>query len=130
MSGKPTEETSSWKHHSYICCGWKANGNMVLHDSRGNFSWQSFDSPTDTLLVGQSLRVGGVTRLVSRASEEENSNGSYNEKGRLQYVTLSTGSVTLLSRPNYNRTLSFLRLGIEYGNLGIYTFNDMVRSRS
>uniref|UniRef100_A0A6N2NH38 Aldehyde dehydrogenase domain-containing protein n=1 Tax=Salix viminalis TaxID=40686 RepID=A0A6N2NH38_SALVM len=65
------------------------------------------------------------------------------EKGRLQYVTLnsspntdenfndllfelSTGSVTLLSRPNYNSTLSFLRLGID----GIYTFNDMVRSRS
>jgi len=150
---------------------------MVLHDSRGNFIWQSFDSPTNTLLVGQSLRVGGVTRLVSRASEETNSNGSYSlvmepkrlamyykspnspkpciyytsdwfsaDKGRLQYVTLnstpntddnfndlllefSTGSVTLLSRPNYNSTLSFLRLGID-GNLRIYTFNNLVRSRS
>ncbi|KAI3753683.1 hypothetical protein L2E82_25744 [Cichorium intybus] len=30
-------------------------GNMVLHDGKGNFIWQSFDSPTDTLLVGQSL---------------------------------------------------------------------------
>ncbi|CAK7327662.1 unnamed protein product [Dovyalis caffra] len=53
------------------------NGNMVLHDSKGNFIWQSFDSPTDTLLVGQSLRVGGVTRLVSRASAKENSDGAY-----------------------------------------------------
>ncbi|CAK7327663.1 unnamed protein product [Dovyalis caffra] len=114
------------------------NGNMVLHDSKGNFIWQSFDSPTDTLLVGQSLRVGGVTRLVSRASDVD--------KGRIQYVTLnstpntddnfndlllefSTGSVTLLSRPKYNSTLSFLRLGID-GNLRIYTFNDLVRSRS
>ncbi|KAG6755217.1 hypothetical protein POTOM_041035 [Populus tomentosa] len=54
-----------------------SNGNMVLHDSKGNFIWQSFDSPTDTLLVGQSLRVGGATRLVSRASQKENSDGAY-----------------------------------------------------
>ncbi|XP_011029573.1 PREDICTED: epidermis-specific secreted glycoprotein EP1-like [Populus euphratica] len=54
-----------------------SNGNMVLHDSKGKFIWQSFDSPTDTLLVGQSLRVGGVTRLVSRASETHNSDGAY-----------------------------------------------------
>ncbi|KAJ6886750.1 hypothetical protein NC651_027184 [Populus alba x Populus x berolinensis] len=43
-----------------------SNGNMVLHDSKGNFIWQS-----------QSLRVGGVTRLVSRASQQENSDGAY-----------------------------------------------------
>ncbi|VFR02742.1 unnamed protein product [Cuscuta campestris] len=53
------------------------DGNMVLHDSRGNFVWQIFDSPTDTLLVGQSLRVGGVSKLVSRASVTENVNGPY-----------------------------------------------------
>lgn len=54
-----------------------ANGNLVLHDSKGNFVWQSFDYPTDTLLVGQSLRVGGPTKLVSRASERENRDGAY-----------------------------------------------------
>lgn len=53
------------------------NGNMVLHDSSGKFLWQSFDSPTDTLLVGQSLRLGGAIKLVSRASEKLNSNGPY-----------------------------------------------------
>lgn len=53
------------------------NGNMVLHDSKGNFIWQSFDSPTDTLLIGQSLRVGGVSKLVSRASVTENVDGPY-----------------------------------------------------
>ncbi|XVF18663.1 hypothetical protein REPUB_Repub11eG0042300 [Reevesia pubescens] len=50
-------------------------GNIVLHDSKGNFIWQSFDYPTDTLLVGQSLRLGGPTKLVSRASDINNSNG-------------------------------------------------------
>ena len=54
-----------------------SNGNLVLHDKKGEFVWQSFDYPTDTLLVGQSLKVGGVTKLVSRASEAENSDGKY-----------------------------------------------------
>ncbi|KAH9778978.1 EP1-like glycoprotein 3 [Citrus sinensis] len=54
-----------------------SNGNMVLYDSKGKFIWQSFDYPTDTLLAGQSLRVGGVTKLVSRLSAEENVDGPY-----------------------------------------------------
>ncbi|KAI3769329.1 hypothetical protein L6452_00430 [Arctium lappa] len=53
------------------------NGNMVLRDAKGIFVWQSFDSPTDTLLFGQSLRVGGPNKLVSRASTTENVNGVY-----------------------------------------------------
>ncbi|KAI3441473.1 Bulb-type lectin domain-containing protein [Psidium guajava] len=52
-------------------------GNMVLYDSKGKFVWQSFDSPTDTLLVGQSLRAGAASKLVSRASEADNSDGPY-----------------------------------------------------
>ncbi|WKA11973.1 hypothetical protein VitviT2T_029417 [Vitis vinifera] len=54
-----------------------SNGNLVLHDSKGKFIWQSFDYPTDVLLVDQSLRVGGVTKLVSRASAADNSDGKY-----------------------------------------------------
>ncbi|GJY04038.1 epidermis-specific secreted glycoprotein EP1-like protein [Tanacetum coccineum] len=53
------------------------NGNMVLHDGKGNYIWQSFDSPTDTLLVGQGLRANGVSKLVSRASVKNNSDGPY-----------------------------------------------------
>ena len=52
-------------------------GNMVLYDSKGNFVWQSFDYPTDTLLVGQSLKAGKTSKLVSRASEKENKDGAY-----------------------------------------------------
>ncbi|OWM88593.1 hypothetical protein CDL15_Pgr002360 [Punica granatum] len=54
-----------------------SNGNMVLYDSKGNFVWQSFNYPTDTLLVGQYLQTGVVTKLVSRASAQDNSNGPY-----------------------------------------------------
>ncbi|EYU45021.1 hypothetical protein MIMGU_mgv1a026633mg [Erythranthe guttata] len=53
------------------------NGNMVLYNSKGNFVWQSFDSPTDTLLMGQSLKLKGPNKLVGRLSETENKNGPY-----------------------------------------------------
>ncbi|PRQ31041.1 putative bulb-type lectin domain, PAN/Apple domain-containing protein [Rosa chinensis] len=75
-------------------------GNMVLYDARGNFVWQSFDSPTDTLLVGQSLRASGVSKLVSRASEKENKDGPYSlvlePKGLLLYYKSSISKKSLL----------------------------------
>jgi len=97
---------------------------MVLQDVKGYFIWQSFDYPTDTLLVGQSLRAGGAARLVSRRSDKQNSNGAYSlvmepkrlaiyykpsspkpklyytsdrfsvKNGRLQYVTFQSEPVT------------------------------------
>ncbi|KAJ6314290.1 hypothetical protein OIU78_017871 [Salix suchowensis] len=118
------------------------NGNMVLQDIKGYFIWQSFDYPTDTLLVGQSLRAGGAARLVSRFSEKQNTNGPV-KNGRLQYVTFqsepvteegfsyylslefSTGVNAILATPKYNSTLSFLRLGVD-GNVKVYTYNDKV----
>nr|POE96260.1 epidermis-specific secreted glycoprotein ep1 [Quercus suber] len=158
------------------------NGNMVLHSSKGNFVWQSFDSPTDTILVGQYLRAESVIKqLVSRASERDNKDGPYSllmepkvlslyyksrnspsptlyfvspsdlvfvQEGTLENVTLHSTPETdegyaydlglqyyvanpfndgnrILARPKYNRTLSFLRLGIN-GNLRIYTYYDKV----
>ncbi|KAL1805681.1 hypothetical protein ACET3Z_028749 [Daucus carota] len=62
------------------------NGNLVLIDSKGKFVWQSFDHPTDTLLVGQSLVSSGANKIVSRLSDVEASNGPYSyvmEKSQL-----------------------------------------------
>ncbi|KAG0541079.1 hypothetical protein BDA96_03G465200 [Sorghum bicolor] len=42
------------------------DGNLVLLDARNATVWQSFDHPTDALLVGQSLRAGA--RLVANSS--------------------------------------------------------------
>ncbi|XP_008812087.3 EP1-like glycoprotein 2 [Phoenix dactylifera] len=53
------------------------SGNIVLYNAKGRFLWQSFDHPTDTLLVGQSLYVGGPTKLVSRKSTTDGSFGNY-----------------------------------------------------
>ncbi|KAA8523996.1 hypothetical protein F0562_010573 [Nyssa sinensis] len=119
------------------------NGNMVLLDSNGKFVWQSFDYPTDTLLVGQSLRAGAASKLVSRASERDNSNGPYSlelepksceerDNGfsyflRFDYTVKNPSSTGIrnLARARYNSTLTFLRLGID-GNIRFYTYNDNV----
>ncbi|KAI3832465.1 hypothetical protein MKW92_018035 [Papaver armeniacum] len=151
-----------------------SNGNIVLYDKSRKFIWQSFDHPTDTLLIGQSLRANGPNRIVSRASNDDGSEGLYSfvlEKNRLNlylkgknlkkpllYYTYETGtqmtqalfstepetedahayyltfqffaanssaSMSILGRPKYNSTLSFLRLGYD-GDLKIYTYYDKV----
>lgn len=54
------------------------NGNLILHCSKGNFVSQSFDYPTDTLLVGQALRAWSMNnKLVIWASENDISNGPF-----------------------------------------------------
>ncbi|KAI3880839.1 hypothetical protein MKX03_014679 [Papaver bracteatum] len=156
-----------------------SNGNIVLYDNRGKFIWQSFDHPSDTLLVGQSLRANGPNRIVSRASNDDGSEGLYSlvlEKNRMNlylkgknlkkpllyytsdwfetgtqgpmtealfssapeseeahayeltfqfFVAKSSAGTSILGRPKYNSTLSFLRLGYD-GNLKIYTYYDKV----
>lgn len=54
----------------------KNNGNLVLTNLHGtNIIWQSFDSPTDTLLPGQA--VTERASLVSSRSTNNYSSGSY-----------------------------------------------------
>lgn len=71
---------------------------MVLYDSNDNFLWESFNSPTDTLVVGQSLGVGGSTFLASRASSSQTVNGKYSlmlESQRLVVYRDDTNSPTV-----------------------------------
>ncbi|KAI3451626.1 hypothetical protein Pfo_008291 [Paulownia fortunei] len=51
------------------------SGNLVLLDVMNNTVWESFDFPTDVLVMGQKLRVGKW--LVSSLSDEDLSDGSY-----------------------------------------------------
>ncbi|GLJ14021.1 hypothetical protein SUGI_0224120 [Cryptomeria japonica] len=55
----------------------RSNGNMVLYDKKNRTVWQSSDFPTDSLLVGQSLDISRVKKLVSRTSEKDGSEGPY-----------------------------------------------------
>lgn len=69
------------------------DGNLVLYDENYKTVWQSFDHPTDSLLVAQSLNIGGVKKLVSRASEKDGSEGSYSlaveARGLVLYLNLT-----------------------------------------
>ncbi|CAN6690920.1 unnamed protein product [Malus baccata var. baccata] len=106
------------------------NGNMVLHNSKGKFIWQSFDYPTNTLLMGQSLRVGAVSKLVSRAVEKENKDGPYSLVMEPKGLALYYKSNTLQNRNSTSHFLNGLLfrthwLGID-GNVKFYTYNDKV----
>ncbi|XP_008244882.1 PREDICTED: G-type lectin S-receptor-like serine/threonine-protein kinase RLK1 [Prunus mume] len=50
-------------------------GNFVVYDHRSQVIWQSFDSPTDTILGGQNLTSGMY--LVSSVSSNNHSSGRY-----------------------------------------------------
>ncbi|KAL5567411.1 hypothetical protein UlMin_030575 [Ulmus minor] len=50
-------------------------GNLVLLDSRNVSLWQSFDYPTDTLVMGQKLPVGKT--LVAARKDDDLSAGNY-----------------------------------------------------
>ncbi|KAG6645829.1 hypothetical protein CIPAW_08G150400 [Carya illinoinensis] len=50
-------------------------GNLVLNHSQSGFIWQSFDSPTDTLLPQQTLTR--ISTLVSLSSKVDYSSGYY-----------------------------------------------------
>ena len=53
------------------------NSNLVLHDENNKFIWESFDYPTDTLLLGQLLKLNFPRRVVSRVSDIDDSKGLY-----------------------------------------------------
>ncbi|VVA16566.1 PREDICTED: epidermis-specific secreted [Prunus dulcis] len=92
-------------------------GNMVLYDSKGNFVWQSFDHPTDTLLVDQSLKAGAVNKLISRASETENKDGAYSlvmePKGIFLYYKSKNSPKPLL----YSQVITIDKGSLDYATL-------------
>ncbi|XP_020529331.1 G-type lectin S-receptor-like serine/threonine-protein kinase LECRK3 [Amborella trichopoda] len=51
------------------------NGNFVLYNSQSHLIWATFDSPTDSILSGQSLK--NAFNLASKVSESNYSTGKY-----------------------------------------------------
>ncbi|VVA39365.1 PREDICTED: G-type lectin S-receptor [Prunus dulcis] len=51
------------------------SGNFVLYNGRRDVIWESFNHPTDTILGGQILPVGGS--LISSLSENDHSTGRF-----------------------------------------------------
>ncbi|WZZ83592.1 hypothetical protein YC2023_104164 [Brassica napus] len=114
------------------------NGNMVIDDSNGKFLWQSFDSPTDTLLVGQSLKANGQNKVSIRQHKRtiQSRDGSQEASFSMTFQAVEDSDTTwglhmegvdsgsqfnvstFLSRPKHNATLSFLRLESD-GNVSL-----------
>lgn len=60
------------------------DGNFVLLNQKNDVVWQSFSSPSDTLLPGQNLSVSKFLRASSRSSETSHYSLYMNVSGQLQ----------------------------------------------
>ncbi|KAL8103613.1 epidermis-specific secreted glycoprotein EP1-like [Apium graveolens] len=80
-------------------------GNLVLYNAKGAYIWQSFDHPTDTLVLGQGLHLNGPTKLVSRLSYMDAADGPYTlvmEKRHLAMYYKSDNAVNSLLYYKYD----------------------------
>lgn len=99
------------------------SGNLVLLDARNVSLWQSFDSPTDAIVVGQSLGVG--KSLAVSVSENDLSVGEYSfvvtdGDGVLQWNQMTYWKLSMDRRAfkDSNAPVSFLSLN----RTGLYLF--------
>ncbi|KAG6737340.1 hypothetical protein POTOM_058856 [Populus tomentosa] len=93
------------------------SGNFVLYNG-SSVIWQSFDYPTDTILVGQNLTssdklVSSVSKLVSSVSSSNHSSGRFSlamqEDGNLvAYPTNSAGQAVDAYWASHTTRLSYL----------------------
>lgn len=60
--------TSNTSHSGVVGAVLRDNGNLVLSDSSHRTMWESFETPSDTLVPGQRLHVGQTLRAASRKS--------------------------------------------------------------
>ncbi|KAJ7976807.1 Protein kinase [Quillaja saponaria] len=76
--------TSNTGHLSVVSAALHNNGNLVLLDGKRNIVWQSFNTPSDTLLPGQSLSVRQTLRAASKNSVSSYYSLYMNASGQLQ----------------------------------------------
>ncbi|KAJ7972232.1 Protein kinase [Quillaja saponaria] len=76
--------TSETGHLSVVSAALHDNGNLVLLDGKRNIVWQSFDTPSDTLLPGQNLSVRQSLRAASKNSVSSYYSLYMNASGQLQ----------------------------------------------
>ncbi|WCJ42180.1 lectin protein kinase family protein [Euphorbia peplus] len=98
-------------------------GNLVLYDKDGTTVWQSFDHPTDTLMIGQKLVEGQI--LVSSVSKSNKSEGNYylsvTSKGLFSYyqadVLIELGYVTYAENISSETTFNISDLNLHFKGL-------------
>ncbi|XP_027352048.1 G-type lectin S-receptor-like serine/threonine-protein kinase SD3-1 [Abrus precatorius] len=76
--------TSGTGNRGVVSAALHDNGNLVLIDSEQNIIWQSFDTPSDTLLPGQSLSVYQILRATTKNPMSSYYSLYMNASGQLQ----------------------------------------------
>ncbi|KAI4311090.1 hypothetical protein MLD38_036017 [Melastoma candidum] len=77
-------------------------GNLVLLDGNNKTVWQSFDYPTDTLLLGQALRVG---QKLSHTASQNNPT-----KGALFVFSLTISGLSASIQSNLSPPLAYFSM--------------------
>ncbi|XP_076941961.1 EP1-like glycoprotein 3 [Bidens hawaiensis] len=96
------------------------SGNLILADEFNNFIWQSFQSPTDVMLLGQTLSVG--TKLTS-PSTNSNSNYSFEIHQEKLALYLNSGQSKYSYwefNPKKPANISFIKLAMN----GLHLLNN------
>nr|GLL19769.1 G-type lectin S-receptor-like serine/threonine-protein kinase At5g35370 [Ipomoea trifida] len=91
------------------------SGNLVLLDSSNNSLWESFDYPTDTMVVGQRLLVG--KSLVSSGKEGELSEGDYEFKVTENDAVFLWNKMVYWKLSMYNGAFRDTNARVEYAEL-------------
>ncbi|XP_031388290.1 G-type lectin S-receptor-like serine/threonine-protein kinase LECRK2 [Punica granatum] len=79
------------------------SGNFGLKDERNGTAWESFDSPTDTILPGQEIQTNGVVLIAQRSGSDLTGEGRfrlYLQDGTVQLRTVNFPS-TYQNEPYY-----------------------------
>ncbi|XP_019184538.1 PREDICTED: G-type lectin S-receptor-like serine/threonine-protein kinase At5g35370 [Ipomoea nil] len=103
----------------------RESGNLVLLDSSNNSLWESFDYPTDTMVVGQRLLVG--KSLVSSVKEGEPAEGEYEFKITENDAVFLWNKMVYWKLSMYNGAFRDTNARVEYAELrsnGIFLFGS------
>ncbi|XP_061373716.1 G-type lectin S-receptor-like serine/threonine-protein kinase SD3-1 [Gastrolobium bilobum] len=76
--------TSATGNRAVVSAALHDDGNLVLIDREKNIIWQSFDTPSDTLLPGQSLSVYQILRAATKNPVSSYYSLYMNASGHLQ----------------------------------------------
>ncbi|KAG5544906.1 hypothetical protein RHGRI_017384 [Rhododendron griersonianum] len=91
-------------------------GNLVLFDSNNATVWQSFDHPTDSLLIGQKLVSNSGQKLIARTSSSDFSQGLFSlsvQRGSL-FGYVEANPPLVYYKSNLERNQNFLNSEKEY----------------
>lgn len=134
----PVWETITNSITSAVTLSLEDNGNLVLYTSEGERLWQSFDSPTDTLLPHQPLTRGMV--LISTRSRTNYSSGFYKfrfDESNILRLSLSNLEVSSVYWPSAwkhpaeaNRTMYNSSKIAVLDSYGYFTSTDNLKFRT